>query len=145
MLSYVWVAVQSPSMGHLTPAFTNSGISVGRVGIYKPLYQKPVSLLHVISWCLKGLMGLGTSCEADGKVWVSSSDFCCCFQPPSAVFSLPALSRHFYRGVRSWESHGLGNSVGGDFVAVVSCPISTMDTMEKQELFKMSFSQSQTS
>lgn len=90
--------------------------------------------------------------EAYGKGWVSSSGgfFCCCFQPPSAVFSLPALSRHFHTGVRGWESHGhgttLGNSVGGDFVALVSCPISTMDTMEKPELFKsvMSFRQSQT-
>lgn len=29
-----------------------------------------------------------------------------------------------------------GNSVGGDFVALVSCPIFAMDMMEKPELFK---------
>lgn len=48
------------------------------MGIYKPLYQKPVSSWHIISWCLKGLMGLGTPREADGKGWVSSSDYLFC-------------------------------------------------------------------
>lgn len=64
---------------------------MGRVGICKPLYQKPVSLWHIISWCLKGLMGLGTPHEADGKVWVSSSDFLLLFS--TSFSSIPLGGR----------------------------------------------------
>lgn len=52
---------------YFTPAFTNPGNSVGRVGIYKPLCQKSVSLWHIISWCLKGLIGLGTPLRLMGR------------------------------------------------------------------------------
>lgn len=52
-----------------------------------------------------------------GKAGCHLLIFCCCFLPPSGVFPLPALSGHFHTGVRAWESHEhgttLGNSVAG--------------------------------
>lgn len=111
-----------------------------RVNTYKPLYQRPVKSWHPVSppGVSEGWWNLGTPCEADGEGWVLSSDafFCCCFHSLSVVFFLLDLPRHFHTGMRGWESwHEHGSHAGGfngvDFVALVSCPISPMDVIEK--------------
>lgn len=110
LLSHVWVAVQPPSMEHFTPAFTNPGISAGRVDIYKSLCQKPVSSWHVISWHPRGLMRLigRAGCHLLGVFLLFSTSFSCVF-PPCFVKAFP------YRCERlgePWAWHHAGEFSG---------------------------------